>query len=38
MTLKIAVDAGDAFRREAEVDHPPHRKRHDQGGDGGYRQ
>ena len=35
---EIAVDQRDAFRREAEVDHPPHRDRHHQRRDRGDRQ
>ena len=30
---EIIVDHRDAFGAEAEVDHAPHRHRHDQGGD-----
>ena len=32
---EIAVDHGDAARRETEIDHPPHRDRHQQGRQGG---
>ena len=35
---EIAVDQGDAFGAEAEIDHAPDRDRHDQRGDRGNRQ
>jgi len=35
---EIAVDHGDAFGREPEIDHPPHRDRNHERGDRGDRQ